>query len=83
MKDIAWVKENLDIGARSIVNEDGRLKDYEELMIMTKCRHNIISNSTFSWWGAWLNQNVEKMVIAPKVWFGDQKKIVLENWTIV
>lgn len=82
--DIAWVKENLDIGARSIiVNEDGRLKDYEELMIMTKCRHNIISNSTFSWWGAWLNQNVEKMVIAPKVWFGDQKKIVLDNWTIV
>lgn len=82
--DIAWVKENLDIGARNIiVNEEGGLKDYEELMIMTKCRHNIISNSTFSWWGAWLNQNPEKMVIAPKVWFGEQKKIVLENWTIV
>jgi hypothetical protein len=45
-------------------------KDYIELFLMSKCSHNIISNSSFSWWGAWLNQSIDKKVVGPSRWFG-------------
>lgn len=59
------------------VNEEG-CTDYEELAIMSKCRHNIIAESTFSYWGAWLNANPEKTVIAPRKWFGG--RLYEEGW---
>lgn len=67
--DLEWVKQNLNFGKNVVfVNNNGNLEDFEELMVMSKCNHNIIANSTFSWWGAWLNQNPDKIVIGPKIW---------------
>lgn len=70
--DIEWVKKNLKIDYPVRYVSDGILKDYEELMLMSYCKHNIIANSSFSWWGAWLNNYPEKIVIAPRQWFADQ-----------
>jgi hypothetical protein len=53
---------------------------------MSLCKHQVISNSTFSWWGAWLNNNIEKIVIAPQKWFADDemnkqtKDLIPEKW---
>jgi hypothetical protein len=66
--DIEWVKENFKIDSSTVFVSKPDIKDYEELIIMSKCKYNIIANSSFSFWGAWLNQNPNKIVIAPKKW---------------
>ncbi len=82
--DLEWVKRNIPIEGRCIyVNEDGNLKDYEELFIMSRCKSNIISNSTFSWWGAWLNRHEDKTVVAPKIWMDGQSGIVPDKWIVL
>jgi hypothetical protein len=66
--DIAWVKENFPANEKMVFVSGPEAKDYEELILMSRCRHNIIANSSFSFWGAWLNQNPDQIVIAPKKW---------------
>ncbi|MBL7921771.1 MAG: alpha-1,2-fucosyltransferase [Bacteroidia bacterium] len=73
--DLDWCKTHLDfIEKKQFV--DGKANDIttqEELILMSRCKHTIIANSSFSWWGAWLNQNKSKKIIAPKNWFADKK----------
>jgi len=56
-------------------------QDYETMMIMSKCQHNIIAESTFSYWGAWLNQNPEKVVVASRKWYGGS--MYDEGWKLL
>lgn len=66
--DLNWCKQNFDfIENKTLVSNNS---DYEDLYLMSMCKNNIIANSTFSWWGAWLNNNENKQVIIPSKWFG-------------
>lgn len=65
--DINWCKENFVDDKFIFVEGNNEVTD---LYLMSMCKHNIISNSSFSWWGAWLNKNKSKKVVAPKIWFG-------------
>lgn len=83
--DIEWVKENLNLPYESVyISHNTGSKSYEDMRLMSLCKHNIIANSSFSWWGAWLNNNKEKVIIAPQKWFNDesivQTDVIPENW---
>ena len=71
--DIQWAKENLNIEKSFFVDDQKERTPNEDVYLMSLCNHNIIANSTFSWWGAWLNDNDKKVVISPKQWFMDKK----------
>ena len=80
--DIEWAKKN--IKNPQVVFVDG-LEDYEDLWMMSLCNNNIISNSTFSWWSAFLNRNINKKVLCPNVWFGPKgfqefNNIYVDGW---
>lgn len=83
--DIGWCKENF-IGDNFIFIEGN--VDYIDMWLMSLCENNIIANSSFSWWGAWLNQNSNKKVVAPKRWFGsainhNTKDLIPYTWTTI
>lgn len=83
--DIEWAKNNCNDIGKILYIEDSLFDNYQDwydMYLMSICKHNIIANSTFSWWGAWLNQNREKIVIAPKKWVNvcDYKDIWPEKW---
>lgn len=70
-----WVKENFkSFPYPYTLVGNGNDKNFEDIILMSHCRHHIIANSTFSWWGAWLNPNPDKIVVAPEVWFAHAKK---------
>jgi hypothetical protein len=66
-KNIIFVRANND------------LSDWEQMLLMSLCQHNIIANSTFSWWGAYFNENPEKKVCYPSLWYGEKANIDTTN----
>ncbi|MEM9584993.1 MAG: alpha-1,2-fucosyltransferase [Pseudomonadota bacterium] len=83
--DPAWARENLRFAFETrYAGHNGMDKHYEDMRLIAACHHNIIANSTFSWWGGWLNANPEKQVVAPKKWFNSTEQvnpdIIPEGW---
>lgn len=84
--DKEWVMQHLTLPFKLVfVSTTGENADIEELNLMSCCNHHIIANSSFSWWGAWLNNKAEKTVIAPKNWFKNQptwdtRDLLPESW---
>lgn len=74
--DITWCRENLMdiIGNKEVVFVDWNKgqNSFRDMQLMSLCEHNIIANSSFSWWGAWLNDNKNKVVVAPKMWMNKE-----------
>lgn len=80
--DIEWCKNNIKLDNCVYIENE---RDYIEIYLMSLCNNNIIANSSFSWWGAWLNKNENKKVFGPKIWFGPEKNfpsqdILPESW---
>ena len=83
--DTKWAKENIKISNKTIfVDHNKDEKAWLDMQLMSKCNHNIIANSSFSWWGAWLNRNENKIVISPKRWFNSSnnntKDLLPNSW---
>jgi hypothetical protein len=83
--DHVWVKENFSLPYQMyFITANGPEKNYEDLHLMSLCKHHIIANSTFSWWGAWLSTNKNKRVYTPKKWYNvgyiNQKDMFPEPW---
>lgn len=69
--DLEWVKENLPLQNAIYIDWNKGEDSWQDMMLISHCRHHIICNSTFSWWGAWLNPRKDKMVIVPERWFNN------------
>ena len=83
--DAQWVSQVLqpDYPNMEIVAHNKGLDSYNDMHLMSMCRHHVIANSTFSWWGAWLNHRQDKIVIAPKRWFAngiDTQDLIPKEW---
>lgn len=85
--DIAWVKSNLKIAfPHQYVDHNLGADSYNDMRLMSLCKHHIIANSSFSWWGAWLNPSTEKIVIAPGKWFANETNItdlIPNHWSVI
>lgn len=82
--DPQWCKDNLKLGFPTVIVDYIPQTGHEDMMLMSYCDHHIIANSSFSWWGAWLDPKPNKIVVAPKTWFreksADASDIVPTSW---
>ena len=70
--DLQWARDHLRSKApMHFVDLGDDVRAHNDMQLMSRCKHHIIANSSFSWWGAWLNASVDKVVVAPKAWFRD------------
>lgn len=83
--DIAWCKENIKFDNCEFIDQEDEITT---MKIMSLCKSNIIANSSFSWWGAWVSTEENKKVIAPKNWFGSEgpknwNDIYCDSWIVI
>jgi len=78
--DIDWCKEEFHfINEKTFISNENPA--WIDMYLMSQCQHNITANSSFSWWAAWLNENIDKIVVSPKNWFTEEKtNIVCQEW---
>jgi hypothetical protein len=86
--DLAAAKAVLgDIDGAEFIDWNSFGDSFQDMRLMSCCKHNIIANSSFSWWGAWLNNNPKKIVVAPKKWFNksdiDTSDLIPESWKLL
>ena len=78
-----------DFPSLVFVRADPKLTDWEQMLLMSSCSHNIIANSSFSWWGANLNENMDRIVCCPNTWFGpamrhnDVSDMIPHEWNVI
>jgi hypothetical protein len=84
--DIQWVKQHVKCFEPCIyVTHNTGSNNYKDMQLMSLCKHNIIANSSFSWWAAWLNSNPSKVIVAPKKWFNDasqENQDMIPDWWV-
>ena len=83
--DMSWAKKNLKTSLPIyFIDHNKENKVHEDLHLMSRCKHHVIANSSFSWWGAWLSDNSQKIVIAPKRWFNNPnlniRDLIPKDW---
>lgn len=80
--DMLWCKRHFNIKNVEFVDCNNERNGYQDMYLMSLCQHNIIANSSFSWWGAWLNKNNSKVVVNPKKWFNSSYNVHcgLDDW---
>jgi len=82
--DMDWVKQSISITYPAVYVDHNRGEDsYVDMQLMSLCKHHIIANSSFSWWGAWLNPSAKKIVVAPSMWFkngNNDSDLIPEGW---
>lgn len=83
--DIEWVQKHLKEEGAIYVDWNKGKDCWQDMYLMSCCKHNIVANSSFSWWGAWLNRNPRKVVIAPSQWFKftPNYDIIPNNWLLL
>jgi hypothetical protein len=85
--DLAWVKSNIPVAAACrYIGHNSGAASFNDMRLMSQCKHNIIANSSFSWWGAWLNEHPQKIVIAPARWFAHKantQDLIPPSWVVL
>lgn len=83
--DMDWAKSKISpiINQATLIEGHHGSESYRDMQLMSQCKHHIIANSSFSWWGSWLNSSSEKIVVAPRAWFADGStppNLIPEKW---